>query len=217
MYMIGIVFFSENTYGYEPVGETEYNEYLRKKAVGKSMKSVRQFALQSLNEGAEGLEIQESKPMVKALALLALQLMAFGYSFDKVVYDMVAFHGLFQTFMVCYAAVFLMLGFFLGYFFNKEIHNQKFAQVLNWASGQIESAKKNIEYVDDWDPDTQSLRQYRVLASPEEAESGEERVLQRNNQWPSKICQASCLCSAASQCGGARSFRDEHGRFARRV
>lgn len=95
MYMIGIVFFSENTYGYEPVGETEYNEYLRKKAVGKSMKSVRQFVLQSLNEGAEGLEIQESKPMVKALALLALQLMAFGYSFDKVVYDMVAFHEVF--------------------------------------------------------------------------------------------------------------------------
>lgn len=32
--------------------------------------------------------------------------------------------------------------------------------------------------MDDWDPDTQSLRQHRVLAKPEEAESGEERVLQ---------------------------------------
>ena len=173
-----------NTHGYEPVGETEYNEYLRKKAVGKSMKSVRQVVLQSLNEGAEGLEIQVSKHMVKALALLALQPMAFGYSFDKVEYDMVVFHEvLFKqpVFMVCYAAVFLMLGFFLGYFFNKEIQNQKFARVLNWASGQIESAKKNIEYVDDWDPDTQSLRQYRVLASPEEAESGEEYFKETTN------------------------------------
>lgn len=210
-------FFSENTYGHEPVGETECNEYLRKKTLGKNMKSVRPFVLQSLNEGAEGLEIQVSKPMVKALALLALQPMACGYSFDKVEYDVVAFHEVFfkqPVFMVCYAAVFLMLGFFLGYFFNKEIANQKFAQVLNWASGQIESAKKNIEYVDDWDPDTQSLRQYNV-SKPGGGKIWR-RVLQRNNQWLSKICQASCLCLAASQCGGARSFRDEHGRFARK-
>ena len=62
-----------------------------------------------------------SKPMVKALALLALQPMAFGYSFDKVGYDMVAFHDFFSDSQSSWFAMrqFLDAWFLLGVLFQQ--------------------------------------------------------------------------------------------------
>ena len=37
MFLAGMVFFNEETKEYEPVGEEEYNEQLRRKAMGKSI------------------------------------------------------------------------------------------------------------------------------------------------------------------------------------
>ena len=90
---------------------------------------------------------------------------------------MILVHDLFvykPFFMVSYAMFFLIVGVFINYYSNKLIENNKISKILHWALKQIQLAKKDIQYVDDWDPETHSLKQYRVLSSPEDAESGEE-------------------------------------------
>ena len=66
MFVIGLVQYDSNTKSYTAVGEDEFNTYLQKKAIGKTMKSVRQMMLASLSSGMDELPIQLSKPMVKA-------------------------------------------------------------------------------------------------------------------------------------------------------
>ena len=48
------------------------------------------------------------------------------------------------------------------------------SSVLQWAATEIEENTKDITYVDDWDPELQEIRQFRVLKSVDDAESGEE-------------------------------------------
>ena len=45
---------------------------------------------------------------------------------------------------------------------------------MKWASEQVTFNMRTIEYVDDWDPERHEFRQFRVLRSVDDAESGEE-------------------------------------------
>ena len=99
---------------------------------------------------------------------------------------MILVHDLFvykPFFMVSYAMFFLIVGVFISYYFNKLIENNKISKILHWALEQIQLAKKDIQYVDDWDPEIHSLKQYRVLSSPEDAESGEEYFRETEFGW----------------------------------
>ena len=78
MFLMGMVFFDESNKVYMPVGEEEFNEEMGKKTLGKSMKAVRPVMLNTLSDGAEGLQVQISKPMVKLMTLLAMQPMVDG-------------------------------------------------------------------------------------------------------------------------------------------
>ena len=52
------------------MGEKEFNDYLRKKAIGQQVKSVRRTLLQSLVDGISPIPIP--KKMVKAVTLMSL-------------------------------------------------------------------------------------------------------------------------------------------------
>ena len=73
MFLIGLVEYDPNNKVYVPVGEDQFNAYLQKKALGKTMKSVRRVMVDSIVNGVEDLPVKISKPMVKALTIMALQ------------------------------------------------------------------------------------------------------------------------------------------------
>ena len=52
MFLMGMVVYDEATKAYVPVGESEFNEEMRKKALSKNMKVVRQVVLNTLSDGA---------------------------------------------------------------------------------------------------------------------------------------------------------------------
>ena len=73
MFVIGLVQYDSNTKSYTAVGEDEFNVYLQKKAIGQTMKPVRQVMLALPSNGVDELPIQLSKLMVKAVTIMALQ------------------------------------------------------------------------------------------------------------------------------------------------
>ena len=75
--------------------------------------------------------------------------------------------------MMVYALVFFLVGLACGFVLKKAIHRWELSKVINWAAEQIGN-RKEITYVDDWDPERHELRQFRVLKHVDEAESGEE-------------------------------------------
>ena len=170
MFLIGLVEYDQNSKAYVPVGEDAFNAYLQKKAIGKTMKSVRQVMLKSLMDGMEDLPLKISKPMVKAVTIMALQPLVSGARLEEID-DLVVRHYTIAEFflerplfMVFYALVFMMVGIIIGYYIKEKIHKIQLSKVLSWAKGVI-SEKKEITYVDDWDPVNMELRQYRVLQS----------------------------------------------------
>ena len=70
------------------MGEDAFNSYLQKKALGNRMKSVGQVMLKSLMAGVEDLPIKISKPMVKAVTIMALQPLASGARLEEIKYDL---------------------------------------------------------------------------------------------------------------------------------
>ena len=58
-----------------------------------------------------------------------------------------------------------------GDFLRNAIYKVHLKQVVNWAA---EHHKREIKFVDDWDPELQKMRQFRVLQSVDDAEPGEE-------------------------------------------
>eukprot|EP00435_Cladocopium_sp_Y103_P026822 s1787_g6.t1 len=184
MFLIGLVEYDPNIKGYTPCGEDEFNQYIQKKALGKTMKSVRQVMVNSLVSNDAELPIRISKPLVKAMTIMALQPVVNGARIDEVEglviqnYNLVEIFFTFPWFMFFYALVFLLVGVFLGLHLKKVAHKIELTKVLHWACDAVEDAMKKkgkeIAFVDDWDPERHELRQYRVLASVDDAESGEE-------------------------------------------
>jgi hypothetical protein len=75
-------------------------------------------------------------------------------------------------FMLGYALLFFLVGMVAGYFVKNAIYKIQLKQVVEWASEQIGFHKREIEFVDDWDLEGHELRQFRVLRSVDDAESG---------------------------------------------
>ena len=80
----------------------------------------------------------------------------------------------FPRFLLCYALFFLIVGILIGYYLKVTVHKIELTKVLHWAADVIGEQKKDIQFVDDWDPDRGELRTYRVLPSVDDAYSGEE-------------------------------------------
>ena len=181
MFLIGLVQFDPSVKDYVAFGEDEFSQYLQKKAVGKTMESVRQVMLSSLATGMEDLPIQISKPMVKAVIIMALQPLVSGARSDEVNYPlMVQHYNLvealleFPGFMFLYGLFFMIAGILIGCYLNKVIRKFKpiefRALVRNWLGVK----ERTINPVDDWDLVNDEMRQYRVLTTVDDAESGEE-------------------------------------------
>ena len=182
MFLMGMVFYDEANKVYMPVGEDEFNEEMRQKALGKSMKAVRQVMLNTLSDGAEGLQVQVSKPMVKLMTLLAMQPMVDGLEVEiielKAMEAKLAYMDFYmehQVFVGVYTMVFVFIGIFLGYYLNK-FFSAKVVKASRWALRGLQRLRRRRELalVDDWDPIGQEMRQFRVLASAADADSGEE-------------------------------------------
>eukprot|EP00435_Cladocopium_sp_Y103_P026850 s3061_g6.t1 len=156
---------------------------MRKKALGKSMKRVRQVVLNTLSEGTEGLQVPVSKPMVKLMTLLAMQPMVAGVEMNQVElkaleikYEYFDFFVEHKFFMIFYALFFIFIGIGIGFFINKALYNEKVVQVARWTMREFQRLRRRreIALVDDWDPMNQEFKQFRVLADARDADSGEE-------------------------------------------
>ena len=180
MFFIGLVQCDSNTKSYAAVGEDEFNAYLQKKAIGKTMKSVRQVMLASLFNGMDESPIQLSKPMVKAVTIMALQPLVGASRADGIDctimvqhFELVEVFMEFPWFMLFYGLTFLVIGIFMGYYLKKATHVFELNTVLKWAT-EVIGQKQEMRYVDGWDPERHELRQCGILRSVDEAESGEE-------------------------------------------
>eukprot|EP00435_Cladocopium_sp_Y103_P050137 s2990_g15.t1 len=85
MHLLGLVEFDPSTKSYVTVGEDEFNTYMQKKYMGKSMKTVRRVVLNTLATGADELPNQLSKPVIKSLTILSLQPVVGGSRVDEVI------------------------------------------------------------------------------------------------------------------------------------
>ena len=156
---------------YVPAGEDEFNIYMQKKYMGQSMKTVRQVVLSTLANGMDEIPNQISKSLVKAMTLLALQPVASGARADELNYSIMVKHcGYIELFleipyfMLGYALVFFLVGMVAGYFVkNAIVYKIQLKQVLECATEQIGFHKREIGFIDDWDPERHELRQFRVL------------------------------------------------------
>ena len=135
----------------------------------------------STADGVEEFPRQISKPLVKPMALLALQPVATGTRVDEFNYNlMVKDYGYIEPFlelpyfMFVYALTFFVIGMVAGYFLRNAIYKVHLTQVVNWAAEQICTHKREVNFVDDWDPKLHEMRQFRVLHSVDDAEPGEE-------------------------------------------
>ena len=170
MYLIGLVEYDPNIKNYICAGEDEFNLYMQRKYMGQSMKAIRRVVLGALSAGAEEFPVHVSKPLVKALTLLSLQPLVGGTRSEEVEYALMVKHysyvELFMDypgFMIGYALTFILVGIVIGYFLKKATHKWELSSVLQWAAAEIEENTKDIIYVDDWDPELQEIRQFRVL------------------------------------------------------
>ena len=98
--------------------------------MGQSMKTVRQVVLSTLANGMHEFPNQISKPLVKAMTLLALQPVASGARVDELNYSILVknfgYIELFleipsQYFMLGYALMFFLMGLVAGYFVKNAI------------------------------------------------------------------------------------------------
>eukprot|EP00435_Cladocopium_sp_Y103_P006715 s4552_g2.t1 len=151
MFLLGLVEYDGTSKSYVPVGEDEYNSYLQKKAVGKTMKSVRQVMLKALTENNDETPIRISKPIVRAVTIVELQPMVSGYRNEEINYDMMVRHYSlveifldFPWFMLSYALTFLAVGIFIGFFLKKWVHKIELTHVVNWAAETV--AHEREEY-----------------------------------------------------------------------
>ncbi|CAL1135832.1 unnamed protein product [Cladocopium goreaui] len=183
MFLMGMVVYDEATKSYVPVGEAGFNEEMRKKALSKNMKVVRQVMLNTLSDGAEGLQAQVSKPMVKLMTLLAMQPMVDGFNAEmvelkvlEVKYVYLDFFMDNKVFVVFYTLVFVFIGVCIGYFIHKVVYIEKVVYMTQWSMRMLRRLhrRRELALVDDWDPMNHELKQLRVLADARDADSGEE-------------------------------------------
>lgn len=113
--------------------------------MGQSMKTVRQVVLSTLANGMDEFPNQISKPLVKAMTLLALQPVASGARVDELNYSILAKKfGYIELlleipspyFMLGYALLFFLVGMVARYFVKNAIYKIQLKQVVEWAREQ---------------------------------------------------------------------------------
>ena len=82
MFLIGLVQLDSKVKGYAAKGKDEFNRYLQKKTIGKTMKSVPQVMPSPLESGTEATPVQLSQPLVKAVTIMAFQPLVGGTRAD---------------------------------------------------------------------------------------------------------------------------------------
>ena len=191
---MGVVVYDEATKSYVPVGEAEFNEEMKKKALGKNMEVVRQVILNTLSDGAEGLQTQVSKPMVKLMTLLAMQPMVDGFNVEMAEFKALELKYVYldffmnnQIFVVLYTLFFVWIGMCIGFFIHKVIYNEKVVHMTQWSMRILRRLRRRRELslVDDWDPVNQELKQFRVLADARDAILEKNFSVRRKQVWRS--------------------------------
>ena len=142
----------------------------------------------SLVNGDDTLPIRISKPMVRAVAIMALQPVVGGSRIDGLNYEVMVHHYNlvevfleFPWFMLTYALVFMVIGGLIGFYLQKSLHTFNLKQVLDWAKEVLGQNMKEMSYVEDWDPENHEMRTYRVLSSFDDAASEEEFFMECPN------------------------------------
>ena len=179
---MGVVVYDEATKSYVPVGEAEFNEEMKKKALGKNMEVVRQV-INTLSDGAEGLQTQVSKPMVKLMTLLAMQPMVDGFNVEmaefkalEVKYVYLDFFMNNQIFVVLYTLFFVFIGICIGFFIHKVIYNEKVVHITQWSMRILRRLRRRRELslVDDLGPGEPRAEAISCFGGCARCNSGEE-------------------------------------------
>ena len=174
LYLIGVMEKTDFEESFTSVGEAEFNEHLRKKALGQKMKVVRKIVVQFLEDGIETFNYKVPKSFVKAITLMALHPLVQGSNvgvqldFDSYVYVCVvsASHLLPSVWPD------FLLGGCLRWTMVEAWSAQTAFDPAFQRVGQSDQACDNTS-VDDWDPFTHQMREYRVLERPEDASDNE--------------------------------------------
>jgi hypothetical protein len=87
MYLIGLVEFDPSMKSYVPAGEDEFNVFMQKKVMGRSMKLIRRVVLNTSADGSSEFPVPVAKPLVKALTILSLQSVVGGSRIDEANYE----------------------------------------------------------------------------------------------------------------------------------
>ena len=139
--------------------------------------------MQTLANGVDGIQPKVSMPRVKSILLLAFQPVASAAQTEEVEYNEVLAKGYLEFFfqnyeyMLVIALTFLMAGFILGYLFKKIWPTIHVDVAMKWLCKKVKSifpkGHRQLCFVDDWDPEMNETRQFRILEDPEDALSGE--------------------------------------------
>jgi hypothetical protein len=95
---------------------------------------------------------------------------------DEMVLEVFSYMDMFSTytfFFLVYTMVCIGFGVVIGFLLRREYFNESLRIVVDWAKQQVGIARGRVEFVDDWDPETNSLKTFRVLEDPSDAESDE--------------------------------------------
>ena len=121
MYLLNLVFFSNDTGKFEPVGKEEYENFWAKKAMASDMKEVRRVMLRTLADGTSWRPRISTK-MVKAITILGLQPGVQGFQVSDIQdvitvavvnsYEVSFFK---VTMFLVYTMVVFMVGMWFGY------------------------------------------------------------------------------------------------------
>ena len=179
LFLIGMVCFDEAHGCYVPVGEEEFENYLKKKTISKNMREIRRALLSSLADGID-YKPKIPKSFVKAVALLALfpevHGHAFGDAVDELMVQRISFLDFltsFPAFLLLYGLVVFLVGVYAGYWISRDYHNLRVEKVTQWAVESLKKISKSPQTVEDWNPFTNKMETFRVLDNPSDAESEE--------------------------------------------
>eukprot|EP00435_Cladocopium_sp_Y103_P004476 s4658_g1.t1 len=132
MYLMGVVHYDEASNSYMAVGEIEFNEEIRKRAMAKNMKAVRSAMLSTLVDGAENINLPLATNLVKVVALLAMQPVVTGINVEETEVTAIGaketYYEVFANspvFMAIYAAIFVFIGFAVGYYFKTFVYDER--------------------------------------------------------------------------------------------
>ena len=161
MYLIGLVYFNEETDKFEPVGQEEYDLYWQKKSLAANMKEVRKVMLKTLTDGTEVWKPKIPTSMVKAITLLALQPTVYGQMLGEIeekvaiyTYWLVCIFEYQKTLLFVYTVVIFSAGIFVGLKYWRQCRRvYRWLRDFYYNNPVIEFARPNERYTNIWHGD----------------------------------------------------------------